>query len=88
MLVTLTLLNVYTMLNVGPPHHICAEKHAISNAQKSLVDLSKCTLYTTLRPCLECTKITLQAGIRVVIWGVEDDKMERAHKEAIDSMVY
>ena len=46
---------------------LCAEMHAVFNAQKSSVDMTKCTLYTTHHPCLECTKVILQAGIRVVV---------------------
>ena len=33
------------------------------------VDLTKCSLYTTGFPDLECTDIILQAGIKVVVHG-------------------
>ena len=35
------------------------------------VDLTKCSLYTTGFPDLECTDIILQAGIKVVVHGEE-----------------
>ena len=47
----------------------CPERCAVSHAHRSQVDLTKCILYTTKSPCLECTKIILQAGIRVVVHG-------------------
>ena len=47
----------------------CAEIHALSNAQRSLVDLTKCSLYTTGCPCRECTEAILRAGIRVIVHG-------------------
>ena len=52
---------------------LCAEMCAVFNAQKSSVDMTQCTLYTTHHPCLECTKVILQAGIRVVVWGNDRD---------------
>ena len=47
----------------------CPEGWAVSRAHRSRVDLTKCILYTTKSPCLECTKVILQAGIRVVVHG-------------------
>ena len=66
----------------------CAERCAISNAYRYQADLTKCILYTTHRPCLECTKVILQAGIRIVIWGRNDDQMQETDKGNIDDMVY
>ena len=63
---------------------LCAEMSAVFNAQKSSVDMTKCTLYTTHHPCLDCTKVILQAGIRVVVW--RNDKEENA--ERTRDMVY
>ena len=42
---------------------------ALSNAKQCGVDLTKCTLYTTGFPDLECTDLILQAGIKVVVHG-------------------
>ena len=63
---------------------LCAEMRAVFNAQKSSVDMTKCTLYTTHHPCLECTKVILQAGIRVVVWGNERGN----NAEVTNDMVY
>ena len=57
---------------------------AVFNAQKSSVDMTKCILYTTHHPCLECTKVILQAGIRAVVWG----KDRKKYVEVTRDMVY
>jgi dCMP deaminase len=59
----------------------CPEICAVSRAQRSQVDLTKCILYTTKSPCLECTKVILQAGIRVVVHG-------EGYPEEIKDLVY
>jgi deoxycytidylate deaminase len=45
-----------------------AELHALQNARRTDADLTKCHLYTTRRPCVDCTKAVIQAGIRVVVY--------------------
>ena len=62
---------------------ICAEKNAIFNAYQSMTDLTKCMLYTSHHPCVECTKVILQTGIRVIVWG----KVKNINSD-IDEMVY
>ena len=62
----------------------CPEKWAVSRAHRSRVDLTKCILYTTKSPCLECTKVILQAGIRVVVYGGDFS----VHKKKIEDLVY
>ena len=45
-----------------------AETNAIVGAARVGVPLEGCTLYTVCLPCIECTKLILQAGIvRVVV---------------------
>ena len=56
---------------------MCAELRALSNAQHSRVDLTKCSLYTTNLPCCMCTEAILQAGIRVVVYGEGDLDKQR-----------
>ena len=46
---------------------------AILNAKGYRVDLTRCSLYTTHPPCLNCTQAILQAGIRVVVYGDWDN---------------
>ena len=47
------------------PYILHAESNAISFAN---TDLSGCTLYSTLLPCGECTKLIIQSGIRDIIY--------------------
>lgn len=59
----------------GTPH---AEVHAIADAEKNGVDLSKCTIYVTLEPCSHhgktppCTDLILKHGIKKVVIGSLD----------------
>ena len=46
-----------------------AEIRALRNAQTSEVDLTKCSVYVTEAPCLDCTDAILKVGIRVVVHG-------------------
>ena len=50
-----------------------AETNALISAARVGVPLYGCTLYTLCLPCLECTKLICQAGIRRVV--VERDFM-------------
>ena len=67
----------------------CPERCAISRAHRSRVDLTKCILYTTKYPCLECTKFILQAGIRDVVHGEKfsEDVPEKDNTENIKQLV-
>ncbi len=47
--------------------YVChAELNAIMN--KNSADLKGCTLYVTLFPCSECTKLIIQSGIKTVVY--------------------
>lgn len=53
-----------------------AELHAISQANGALYQDSlrgKCTLYTSLEPCLMCTGAIVMAQIARVVWAENDD---------------
>lgn len=51
------------------PYVLHAEANAISKLAKSLNNSEGATLYVTDEPCLECSKMIIQAGIkRVVFW--------------------
>ena len=43
---------------------------------KTCIDLKDCTMYTTLFPCNECTKVIIQSGIKQIYFltGDKDDK--------------
>jgi dCMP deaminase len=52
-----------------------AEANAIMKVAKSTNNSNGATLYITLSPCKECSKLVLQAGIRRVVYmkGYKDD---------------
>ena len=58
---------------------------ALLNAKGSTVDLTKCSLYTTKPPCLDCTQAILQTGIRVVVYG---DVQEQGLDKDVYDLVY
>jgi len=53
-----------------------AEANAIMKVAKSTHDANNATLYITLSPCKECSKLILQAGIKRVVYimGYKDDE--------------
>lgn len=53
------------------PYVVHAEANAILNATQNLKD---CTLYVTLFPCNECTKIIIQSGIKELIYVSNKDE--------------
>ncbi|XP_062610027.1 deoxycytidylate deaminase-like [Saccostrea cucullata] len=58
--------------------YVChAEMNAVANRHGT--SLKNCTLYVTLFPCNECTKLLLQSGIKRIIYYA-DDKLQ-AEKE-------
>ena len=60
----------------GLDRAICthAEANAIAYAAKVGFSTKNCTLYSTLKPCLECAKLIIGAGIsRVVYYNDYDD---------------
>jgi len=56
------------------PIVIHAEANAICKLAKSSTDGEGATLYTTLSPCTECTKLILQSGITNVVVGQAYEK--------------
>lgn len=46
-----------------------AEANAILFAAKSGIKTDGCTLYVTLAPCMECSKMIIQCGIKEVIYS-------------------
>ena len=45
-----------------------AESNAITKCSKSCYSSSNSTLYITLSPCYECSKLIIQAGIKEVVY--------------------
>jgi dCMP deaminase len=51
------------------PEVLHAETNAIAKIAKSTRSSAGSTLYTTLMPCFECSKLIIQAGIRRVVFS-------------------
>ena len=54
--------------NVTTPHVIHGEVNAILKAAKNGTSVNGGTLYLTLSPCLDCSKLILQSGIKRVVY--------------------
>ena len=51
------------------PEVLHAESNAITKLARSTNSSDGATLYVTLAPCFECSKLIIQAGIQRVIYG-------------------
>lgn len=73
------------LLDTKYPYVVHAEPNAILNSNSSL---EGCTIYVTLFPCNECSKLIIQSGIKEVVYM--DDKYngtetDLAAKKMLDS---
>ena len=57
--------------NVSYPYVLHAEANAISKVARSNNSSDRATLYVTASPCLECSKLIIQAGIKRAVYGEE-----------------
>lgn len=57
--------------NVTKPYVLHAEANAITKIARSSNNADGSTLYVTDEPCIECSKLIIQAGIRRVIYARE-----------------
>lgn len=59
--------------NIGETHWyvLHAEANAILKVAKSTNNCEGATLYLTLSPCKDCSKLILQAGIRRVVYAMD-----------------
>ena len=81
-----------TKLNVpsGKMHELCrgihAEQNAVIQAAVYGVSVDGATLYCTHQPCVVCTKILINAGIRRIVYAnpYPDELAENMMKEATD----
>ncbi len=75
--------------NVTKAYVLHAEANAITKLARSSNNSDGSTLYVTASPCIECSKLIIQAGIKRVVYGEKyrlDDGiklLERAHIETI-----
>lgn len=56
---------------MSKPYVLHAEANAISKVARSHNSSDGATLYVTASPCIECSKLIIQAGIKRVIYGEE-----------------
>ncbi len=57
--------------NVSKPYVLHAEANAITKVARSNNSSEGATLYVTTSPCMECSKLIIQAGIRRVVYQDE-----------------
>lgn len=55
--------------NITLPYVLHAEANAITKLARSSNNSEGATLYVTASPCIECSKLILQAGIKRVVYG-------------------
>lgn len=65
--------------NVTLPYVVHAEMGAILKAAKTGNSVDGSTLYLTLSPCLDCSKLILQSGIKRVVYLNEYRNTEGIH---------
>ena len=81
--------NVCEENDVTKPYVLHAEANAITKLARSSNNSDGATLYVTASPCMECSKLIIQAGIRRVVYGekyrIEDGikLLERAGVEVV-----
>ncbi len=62
--------------NVTKPYVLHAEANAITKVAKSANNCEGATLYITTSPCIECSKLIIQAGIKRVVYFDEYSKRD------------
>lgn len=55
--------------NVSLPYVLHAEANAITKVARSNNSSDGATLYVTASPCMECSKLIIQSGIKRVVYG-------------------
>ena len=55
--------------NVTKPYVLQAEANAITKLARSSNNSDGSTLYVTAAPCIECSKLIIQSGIKRVVYG-------------------
>ncbi len=63
--------NICEENGVTKPYVLHAEANAISKVAKSGNNSAGATLYVTAAPCIECSKLIIQSGIRRVVYKDE-----------------
>ena len=74
---------------VTKPYVLHAEANAITKVAKSGNSSDGATLYVTAAPCIECSKLIIQAGIRRVVYAREyrlRDGIELLERAGIETL--
>ncbi|MBR1542741.1 MAG: dCMP deaminase family protein [Bacteroidaceae bacterium] len=73
--------------NVTHPYVLHAEANAITKIARSNNNSEGATLYVTDAPCIECSKLIIQAGIKRVVYARQyrlDDGLQLLKKAGIE----
>ena len=73
--------------NVTKPYVLHAEANAITKLARSSNNSDGATLYVTASPCIECSKLIIQAGIRRVVYDEQyrlNDGVELLQRAGIE----
>ncbi|MDD5861524.1 MAG: dCMP deaminase family protein [Prevotella sp.] len=73
--------------NVTKPYVLHAEANAITKLARSNNNSEGATLYVTASPCIECSKLIIQAGIRRVVYAEKyrlDDGLQLLRRAGIE----
>lgn len=78
-------------MGVTKPYVLHAEANAITKVAKSSNSSEGATLYVTTSPCMECSKLIIQAGIKRVVYEEEyrvKDGVELLRRAGIEVVKY
>ena len=74
--------------NVTKPYVLHAEANAITKLARSHNSSEGSTIYITASPCIECSKLLIQAGIKRVVYGEKyrlEDGLNLLRKAGIET---
>ena len=75
--------------NVTKPYVLHAEANAITKIAQSHNSSQGATLYVTASPCIECSKLIIQSGIKRVVYGETyrlDDGLQLLRRAGIETL--
>ena len=75
--------------NVTKPYVLHAEANAITKTAQSHNSSQGATLYVTASPCIECSKLIIQSGIKRVVYGETyrvDDGLQLVRRAGIETI--
>lgn len=75
--------------NVTKPYVLHAEANAITKIAQSHNSSQGATLYVTASPCIECSKLIIQSGIKRVVYGETyrlDDGLKLLRRAGIETI--